>query len=263
MHIIPKVYWGENAPALYQGAEELVDRLVVIAKAFGYSFSMVKTDSQLHGLPQRRVRTFYFFWLSPTVPMLSWYNRTTPRLIDYLNEIPKWATLQDVFVHDGVASERYLPYKFVLEREGLTHKEFVSTKYGKGTVAKYLEKHGLFQECISWLQRYYPTDTFSIPIPGRPSKNRTHIDVLQHMVKKLKMGLGYWDDSIKFMGEAFTAVISKNIAFAVHPTEDRFFNIRELLHLMGMPHDFELKDPKRNINHICQVFTCALDLSRY
>ena len=65
------------------------------------------------------------------------------------------------------------------------------------------------------------------------------------------------------MGEAFTAVISKNIAFAVHPTEDRFFDIRELLHLMGMPHDFELKDPKKNINHICQVSTSKLDLSGY
>ena len=112
--IILKVYWGENAPALYQGAEELVDRLVVIGKDYGYSFSMVKTDSQLHGLPQRRVRTFYFFWLSQTVPMLSWYNTTPPRLIDYLNDIPKWATLQDVFVQEGVASERYLPYRFIL-----------------------------------------------------------------------------------------------------------------------------------------------------
>merc|ERR1719222_1764162 len=134
----------------------------------------------------------------------------------------------------------------------MNHREFVSTKYGKGTVAKYLEKHNLFQECIEWLKIYYPRETFSIPIPGRPSKNRTHIDVLQHMQRKLDMGLGYWDDSIKFMGEAFTAVISKNIAFAVHPTQDRFFSIRELLHLMGMPHDFQLENPKRNINHLCQ-----------
>ena len=66
----PRVLWGENAPALYQGAEELVQKLVAIGQEHGYSFSMVKTDSQLHGLPQRRVRTFYFFWLSPTVPLL-------------------------------------------------------------------------------------------------------------------------------------------------------------------------------------------------
>merc|ERR1719509_557573 len=71
----PKVLWGENAPALYQGAEELVDKLVEIGREQGYSFSMVKTDSQLHGLPQRRVRTFYFFWQSPTVPMLAYKLR--------------------------------------------------------------------------------------------------------------------------------------------------------------------------------------------
>ena len=54
------------------------------------------------------------------------------------------------------------------------------------------------------------------------------------------------------MGDQFTAVIRKNIAFAVHPTEDRFFNIRELLHLMGMPHDYEIQNPRKNINHVCQ-----------
>ena len=48
----PKVLWGENAPALYQGAEELVQKLVSIGAENGYTFSMVKTDSQQHGLPQ-------------------------------------------------------------------------------------------------------------------------------------------------------------------------------------------------------------------
>jgi len=67
----------------------------------------------------------------------------------------------------------------------------------------------------------------------------------------LTQGLGYWDDSVKFMGTYFSAVISKNLVFAVHPSEDRFFNVRELLHLMGMPHDFQI-DSTKNINHICQ-----------
>merc|ERR1719233_2854108 len=80
---------------------------------------------------------------------------------------------------------------------------------------------------------------------------RTHIDVLEHMKRKLSQGLGYWDDSLKFMGHAFTAVISKDIEYAVHPTEDRFFSIRELLHLMGMPHDYQI-DRKQIINHVCQ-----------
>ena len=87
--------------------------------------------------------------------------------------------------HNGEKSHKCARCDFACNQAG----------WGKGTVAKYLEKHGLFQECISWLQRYYPTETFSILIPGRPQKNRTHIDALQHMVRKLGMGLGYWDKS--------------------------------------------------------------------
>jgi len=36
-----------------------------------------------------------------------------------------------------------------------------------------------------------------------------------------------------------------------HPVEDRFLNIREALHLMGMPHDFQLEGQSA-INHIAQ-----------
>ena len=39
---------------------------------------------------------------------------------------------------------------------------------------------------------------------------------------------------------------------AVHPTEDRFLNAREMMHLMGLPHDFEIDYAKKNINHIAQ-----------
>ena len=29
----------------------------------------------IYGIPQRRIRTFYFFWQSPTVPMLQYQTR--------------------------------------------------------------------------------------------------------------------------------------------------------------------------------------------
>jgi len=246
--IKPKCLWGENAPGLFDNpGKDLVEKLRQIAENHSYSFSLVKTNSELHGLPQRRMRTFYFFWKSPTVPRLQWKETEAKPLAEYLKEIPSWATFQNEYVHEGKASERYRPYQYVLLREGLTHAEFYK-KNGRGTVAKYLEKHGLIDDCILWLKQYYPRETFSISGNG---KCRTHIDVLEHMKRKLNQGLGYWDDSLKFMGNAFTAVISKNIEYAVHPSEDRFFSVRELLHLMGMPHDFQI-DKKQNINHVCQ-----------
>jgi len=246
--IKPKVFWGENAPGLFtKSGRDLVTKLKLIGQRFGYSFSLVKTNSELHGLPQRRVRTFYFFWRSPCAPLLAWMKLKPPGLVEYLSLIPSWASLQDVYVHDGLASHRFRPYQFLLKREGLSHQEF-SKKMKRGmTVARYLERNGLIDTCIKWLKKFYPKEKFSM---GTRSK-KTHIHFLRRMKKKLAQGKGYWDVSVKFMGNCFTAVISKNILHAVHPIEDRFFSIRELLHLMGMPHDFEIDDVK-NMNHICQ-----------
>ena len=52
---------------------------------------------------------------------------------------------------EGKATQRFKPYQFVLEHEGLTHAEF-SRKYEKGTITKFLFDNNLVEECISWLK---------------------------------------------------------------------------------------------------------------
>ena len=246
----PMVFWGDNAPALFtKKGEELVERLKLIGQKYGYSLSLVNTNTELHGLPQQRIRSFYFFWKSPTVPLLPWKNTPAPTLHEHLQKIPSWASLQDEFVHKGKASELYKPYKYLLLVEKKTHRQF-SNKIGRGTVANYLSKNGLLKGCIRWLRKHHKKDTFS----NTGKKSKTHIQTLKHVKRKLAKGKGFWDVSIKFMGKAFTGVIKKNIKYAVHPTLDRFFSIRELMHIMGMPHDFQLENLK-NINHICQKCT--------
>ena len=45
-----------------------------------------------------------------------------------------------------------------------------------------------------------------------------------------------------------------------HPEEDRYINYREAMTIMGLPADFELLNPKKSANHICQnvpVYTAA------
>ena len=129
----PKVMWGENAPGLFTSmGQGVLDGLRRLGARHGYSFSVVKTNSQLHGLPQRRKRTFYFFWNSPTVPQLPPKKRACKSFADFLQEIPKKATQQDLFLTQGKASERFRPYQLVLdlERVGLTHPE-VRDKYKK------------------------------------------------------------------------------------------------------------------------------------
>ena len=95
----------------------------------------------------------------------------------------------------------------------------------------------------------YPGDKFSVE---KCSNTKTHVMTLEHIKRKLAMGLGYWDDSIKFMGDSFTAVIKKNLVSAIHPSQDRFLSLRETLHLIGFPHDFEISELK-HLNHICQT----------
>ena len=93
-----------------------------LGAAYDYSFSIIKTNTENHGIPQRRIRTFYFFWRSPTVPLLRWKAKECKNLSEYLKEIPKNATQQDMFLTPGKASERFRPYQFILEKEGLTHR---------------------------------------------------------------------------------------------------------------------------------------------
>ena len=60
---------------------------------------------------------------------------------------------------EGAASDRFKPYLFVLQREGLTHAQF-SVKFNKGTITDYLFKNNLIQECIEWLEKNYPDEGF-------------------------------------------------------------------------------------------------------
>ena len=67
--ISPKVFWGENAPRLASKmGEPVVKDLRNIARKHGYTFSIFKTKSILHGLSQVRDRTFYFFWKGDKIP---------------------------------------------------------------------------------------------------------------------------------------------------------------------------------------------------
>ena len=65
---------------------------------------------------------------------------------------------------------------------------------------------------------------------------------------------GYWNDSPRFFDQSFGTLMKKTMDNGVHPDEDRYLNVREMMYLMGLPHDFEI-DNVKNINHIAQVHT--------
>ena len=239
----PKVLWGENAPGLYTSLGKGVrDRLRGIAEKYGYSFSIVKTDTYLHGIPQHRKRTFYFFWKSKNAPILEWYERSESAkdLIPYLQEIPNDAEYrEEYFTNDGYKPvSDWKLYEFILEESGLSDEEF-RKKYVGGLYG-YVASKGLVADAIEWFDENYPD------YEGRERKN------LEHIKNKMDDGKGFWDSSPYFVNTYTNAIISKNMTTLVHPTEDRFLNMREHMHLMGLPHDFVLSDENKHFNHIAQ-----------
>ena len=145
----------------------------------------------------------------------------------YLNEIPEDATHQDMFMVEGKVTEHFRPYEFVLEKEGLTHAEF-SKQFKKGTIAQYLDKNELIDECIAWLEKKYPKEGFS-----NKKSTKTFIDMLEHQKNKVSQGLGYWDASPHFFHDSFSALIGRNMFNGVHPVENRYLNVRERVVCFG------------------------------
>ena len=74
----PKCFWGENAPGFAGKIGTTVrNQLKQIGKDNGYTMSVYRTKSLLHGVPQVRERSFYFFWKDTDghVPIFNYYNR--------------------------------------------------------------------------------------------------------------------------------------------------------------------------------------------
>jgi site-specific DNA-cytosine methylase len=251
----PRVFWGENAPGLYTGVGESVrTSLMKIAQANGYSFSLYRTSTSMHGIPQQRTRSFYFFWDSLHAPVLNYYNRPRQSFTDYIQTIPSEASMQsgesikDIFVHSPI-------YKYVLERYQMNHQEFVQ-RFGDG-VDRSLHWHLLRADGTGWTssQRNKTEKNFGILDDSIAWLEKYHADhkelrTLKHIKNKVSAGLNFMSDSPVFYKDITTAMVGRLLSQAIHPIFERSLNHREIMHMMGMPSDFELTNNK--INHVAQ-----------
>lgn len=239
-NVKPKVFWGENAPGLYTTAGVgVVEKLREIGEKNGYSLSLYKTNTIFHGIPQKRERTFYFFWDSPKAPILSSYRREHKPLAEYLAEVPDWATAQDVFL--GLKTTEDSVYNQYLKTQETTFQEI-----GKN-----------YNTFIQWMAYENKLDSVMEFAQGKDDRESKHLHkIAVHVKKKLAMGLGWWDASPHFTREHINAVIFRQMTSGLHPDATRGLNVREFMHLMGLPHDFNLASTQWN--HIAQnVPTCT------
>lgn len=230
-----KVVIVENAPALYTNkGRPVANRLYEICAERGYSLSLYKTSTRYHGVPQGRDRTFAIGWKSSTSPVLNWYNRDRKSFAEYLKEIPDDALQHDLIINKNVPEEPY--YTFIKTKTNRDVREIMLEEDVKTTL-NYVNKKGWMKEANEWFHK---------------TGHEKGIKYSDHAIKKFADGKGVWDGSVHVFGDYMNAVIGRNMVDTIHPTEDRSLTIREALHMMGFPEDFELLGGLPKVNHIAQ-----------
>jgi site-specific DNA-cytosine methylase len=250
--IQPKVFWGENAPRLASKmGSPVVQRLRQIAKENGYTFSIYKTKSLLHGLSQVRDRTFYFFWKGNSIPVFPYIKREHERIEDTIRSVKRDdKDPMNVLANSRVPSENPF-YKYVLQEieGGISHAEFADKIEKTTNPLDHIEAHKIsYLEVGKWMKAHgYEREEAKC----------------KRMYEKLASGKNIMRKNTEIPKGSIGAFVGHMPTSLTHPDEDRYLTVRECLSIMKMPSDFILQGGVRNLNHVCQnvPVSTAMDMA--
>lgn len=226
----PKVYIFENAPKLYNPPGSFVrDYLNEVAENAGYSVTYVRTDTCLHHNIQNRRRTFVIFWkwldgqkMPP--PEIFGENVQEKTLVDYLNKIPKWASQNKDENKEKVKNN--LEYQFIKSLYGKKWREVIDKHV---RFKSFILQNNLLDDFLVFCENHKNNS-------GYTSTKRAY----EHASYKLSLGKGFMDRTLFYLSNDKPPTVYHGVTdSSMHPTEDRLLTMREYMHLMGMPHDFE------------------------
>lgn len=260
--IRPKVLWGENAPALATSVGKFMrEKLNKVADKAGYNMSIFVTKTLLHGNPQIRRRTFYFFWrrdvFDNKIPLFNYYKREHPTVRDLLVETKN--NFQSEPINPKIPSQDDPYYKYFLEevKGGMTHGEFSQSLLDDPDFNR--PSFNVESEMILGMKVPYADVAKWMRAQGHDRE----ADKCERRDAKLKSGKGVmWRGTIIPVHHIGAFVVHMPFVVA-HPVEDRYINYREAMTIMGLPQNYELLDKEKSINHICQnvPFKTAKDMA--
>jgi len=230
----PIIYTFENAPTLYTDAGEVVrNKLIEIARCNGYTATFYKTDTLLHGIPQKRPRTYIIFYKGKFAPILEYEKKDTINVEEYLKSIPKNATLQDKYATKEPFIDDFEIVRFCKEKFGDNwRQEFLNVR-DHLTSYDFLNRKGLLEK-------------FKYFVENEPNPNSSSVKDINHVIKKLSIGKNFRLSHrvLCIDKHHIYSIVGEMMERNIHPVENRRINIREYMHLMGMPHDFDLLESK-------------------
>jgi site-specific DNA-cytosine methylase len=240
----PTVFLGENAPG-FAGkiGEDIRNQVRKIGLDNGYSMTVYRTKSLLHGTPQVRERTFYFFWKGTKTPLLGYYNRPWTKIEDVIRNARSNSMQEPINPKTPSKDDPY--YRFILEEMygGLTHRQFSHDKMEflkvrSNDVFSFIEQQGYnYKQVGDWLSKH-----------GYDKE----VEKCKYKYAKLASGGNVMRRGTIVPKDFIGAFVGHYPSMLTHPDQDRYINYREALSIMGMPEDFELLNPKKSANHICQ-----------
>lgn len=209
----------ENAPMLYSmGGYEFFERFVHLAEKHKYGIQLIKTSTILHGLPQNRVRTFVVLWRGQQIPILNWINKPYVPLTQWKPEPGL-----NQFVYPGKGSDD----------------ELVSMLY-----KHYGSRKNLYDSLTS------PRTAFTLIDQNRMAYSEFKTPKYKKLFDRYKYK-AVLDVTPTFVKDFTNALMWKVTTFMLHPTQDRYISVRELMSMMGIPKDYE-EIPLKSMNHIFQ-----------
>lgn len=240
----PKVMYGENAPSLVgKIGEPIRNKLIDIGKKNGYSISFYRTKNLLHGVPQVRERTFYFFWKNNKTPLLNYYSRPYTRIEDVILNVKSNFQMEPIN-NNKPTNDPYYRYLLEVVHGGITHRQHFDILDTSNIATRYLDAKSL----IELSGHDYRT-------VGKWMKKEGYLkeeEKCERMYKKLNEGGNIMRRGTIVPKDYIGAFVGHYPKMLTHPHEDRYITYREAMAIMGLPNDFELLNPKKNYNHICQ-----------
>ena len=228
--IKPKIYIFENAPTLFSGtsAQGVRDIINDLGEKYGYSVIYYKTDTKLHDNCQRRPRTFVMFVKHELdklgAPDLR-FECIKTTIEEYFNRIPEGATQQ---VAIELTEEAKCFLNFVKHYYGENYREIAQPC----TIGNIINNE-LWDEFYKFLK---DTNVDQI-IQDKIHKLCDHIQYKLSLGKNFYCLVPAWT---RLTDETIASCMFKQIPYLMHFNEERCFTIREWLHMMGHPHDFEM-----------------------
>jgi len=210
-------------------------RLMHVAEKLGYETTFVKVDTANHGLPQKRRRTFMLCWRDGA-RLINDPRRGKPqKLADFLGD-------KTCSGRPHGEDERWdEPYGYSAlirwvecHAWGRAWRLHLGKKWGLNQLATIIINAGHGSALTAWLnsQSLYNT-------PLGQSATRW-LKRIRHAIKCIEAGKGYRIPQIVFPWKIASTCIDSSLRSWVHPGEDRFLYVREVMDLMGLPDDMEL-----------------------